>query len=150
MALRLAEIEPNKYEFCITPTGRELPEMVEHWERLGCLLGSKLLRVPGPSLIDRIIAYKTLPNFRLRYCTREVKIEPFIKYASSIAPAVVYVGIRADEADERQGTNWNGIENVTQDLPLVRWGWTIQKVTNYLRERGVTIPARTDCDCCYH
>ena len=153
MALRLAEVEPAEYEYCITPTGRELPVMVEHWAKLECLLGKPLTRIPGPSLLDKIKQYKALPNFRMRYCTREVKIEPFIKYAASLAPAICYVGIRADEVlgdDAREGTDWNGIEGVKQDLPLVRWGWGINRVTEYLRERGVTIPERTDCDCCYH
>jgi PP-loop superfamily ATP-utilizing enzyme len=153
LALRLAEVEPQPYQFCITPTGRELPEMIDHWKKLECLLGAPLVRIPGPSLLDKIKQYKTLPNFRMRYCTREVKIEPFIKYAAGLAPAVCYVGIRADEVmgdNAREGTNWNGIEGVTQDLPLVRWGWGVNKVKEYLRERGVTIPERTDCDCCYH
>lgn len=153
LALRLVEVEPAAYQFCYTPTGQELPAMVEHWAKLGCLLGSPLVRIPGPTLLERIIAYKTLPNFMMRYCTREVKIEPFIKYAANLAPAVCYVGIRADEVngdDAREGTNWNGIEGVTQDLPLVRWGWGVNRVREYLRERGVTIPERTDCDCCYH
>ncbi len=150
MALRLVEVEPRDYLFCITPTGRELPEMVEHWHRLECLLGSKLIRVPGPTLLERIKAYKTLPNFRLRYCTREVKIEPFIAFAASKAPAVCYVGIRADEAEDREGTNWQGVEGVTQSLPLVRWGWGLAKVKDYLKARNVTVPKRTDCDLCYH
>jgi len=150
MALRLSEIEPRNYEFCITPTKRELPEMDDHWDRLGCMLGKPLKRVPGPSLLDRIKAYKTLPNFRLRYCTREVKIEPFIHYAKSVTPAVCYVGIRADEATDREGTDWNGIEGVKQDLPLSRWGWGINQVRQYLSKRGVVVPKRTDCDMCYH
>lgn len=150
MALRLSESEPGDYEFCYTPTGRELPVMINHWKKLECLLGKPLTRIPGPTLLDRIKAYKTLPNFRLRYCTREVKIEPFMAYVSSIAPAICYVGIRADETEHREGTNWNGVENVTQDLPLVRWGWDITQVKRYLAERNVTVPQRTDCDMCYH
>ena len=150
MALRLAEVEPEAYEYCITPTGRELPEMVEHWKRLECLLGKPLKRIPGPTLLELIIAQRTLPNFRLRYCTRMVKIEPFIAYAASMTPAECYVGIRADEASDREGTDWKGIEGVRQNLPLVRWGWGVNRVKEYLRERGVVIPQRTDCDLCYH
>ena len=150
MALRLSESEPGDYQFCITPTGRELPSMLEHWRRLECLLGCELVRVPGPTLLDRIKHYKALPNHRMRWCTREVKIEPFMAYAQELAPAVCYVGIRVDESDDRSGTNWNGIDGVTQDMPLVRWGWGINQVRNYLRERGVTVPERTDCDLCYH
>ncbi len=150
MALRLQESEPANYDFCYTPTGRELPEMQDHWKKLECLLGKPLLKIPGPSLLDRIIHKRMLPNHRFRYCTAEVKIEPFIKYAEIQKPAICYVGIRADEATDREGTNWNGIEGVKQNLPLVRWGWGINKVRDYLRERGVVIPKRTDCDCCYH
>jgi 3'-phosphoadenosine 5'-phosphosulfate sulfotransferase (PAPS reductase)/FAD synthetase len=149
MALRLVEVEPRDYEFCITPTGRELPVMTEHWSKLECLLGKKLIRVPGPTLVESIVKNKALPNWRMRFCTRETKIEPFIAYASSAAPAVCYVGIRADEAEDREGTNWNGIEGVKQDFPFVRWGWGISRVKEYLRERDVEIPPRTDCDCCF-
>jgi hypothetical protein len=39
LALHLAEIEPRDYTYLITPTGDELPEMVEHWEKLEQLLG---------------------------------------------------------------------------------------------------------------
>lgn len=153
MALHLAESEPRDYELCITPTGRELPAMIEHWQRLECLLGKTITRIPGPTLLDRIVKYKTLPNFRMRFCTAEVKIEPFMAYVASVAPAVCYVGIRADEVlgdNAREGTDWNGIEGVTQDLPLVRWGWGIVQVKRYLAERNVIIPERTDCDMCYH
>lgn len=73
-------------------------------------------------------------------------------WTAAQAPAVAYVGIRADEVvgdDPRQGTDWNGFENITQDLPLVRWGWGINKVKDYLREREIVIPPRTDCDICF-
>lgn len=150
MALGLAEQEPDQYEYCYTPTGRELPVMLEHWKRLECLLGKPLIKVPAPSLVELIIKYKTLPNHRMRYCTRQVKIEPFQIYAAGKAPAVCYVGIRADEAGSRAGTDHTGIEGVTQDCPLVRWGWDINDVRNYLRKLGVEVPERTDCDLCYH
>lgn len=152
MALRLEEVEPADYEFVITPTGRELPRMVAHWDHLSCLLGKALTIAPGPRLVDLIISQKTLPNWRMRYCTRMVKIEPFMLYAQNAAPAICYVGIRADEVvgdNAREGTDWKGVEGVTQDLPLVRWGWGVSKVKAYLAERGVEIPERTDCDLCF-
>lgn len=150
MALGLMEREPDKYEFCITPTGRELPVMMEHWKRLEDLLGQQMVRIPGPSLMDLILKYQTLPNFRMRFCTRQVKIEPFQKYAISKSPAMCLVGIRADEADSRAGTDHTGMEGVAQDCPLVRWGWDINDVRDYLRQRGVTVPDRTDCDLCFY
>lgn len=152
MALRLAEIEPENYEFVITPTGRELPPVKEHWERLEQLLEKPLVRIPAPSMVELIVKYKAIPNWRMRWCTREIKIEPFMEFASKAAPAMAYVGIRADEvigSDAREGTNWNGVSGVIQDFPLVRWGWGIQRVLRYLRERDVTVPIRTDCDLCF-
>lgn len=152
MALRLMEVEPDDYIFAITPTGRELPVMKAHWEKLETLLGKPLLKIPAPSLLELILKFKTLPNWRIRFCTRLVKIEPFMDYVQTIAPATTYIGIRADEVigdSAREGTNWNGIENVIQDFPLVRWGWGIERVISYLKERGVEIPKRTDCDICF-
>lgn len=152
MALRLKEVEPRDYQFCYTPTGRELPPMIEHWKRLECILGSKLVKPPGPTLIEAILQYRTLPNQRMRFCTRQVKIEPFMAHAAALAPATCYVGIRADEVegqDARSGTDWNGVYGVVQDLPLVRWGWGINAVKQYLADRKVEIPERSDCDFCF-
>lgn len=152
MAIALKEREPADYIFAITPTGRELPEMNEHWSRLEIILGQPLLRIPAPTLVDLIVEYKALPNHFMRWCTRKVKIEPFIQYAQAMAPAVCYVGIRADEIngiDPREGTDWSGVMGVKQNLPLVRWGWGLKKVVLFLSERGIEIPTRTDCDICF-
>lgn len=152
MALRLQECEPDDYTFAITPTGRELPPVQEHWKRLESLLGKPLLKIPAPTIVELIVKQKALPNWRMRWCTRLTKIKPFMDYVIENAPATTYIGIRADEVigdSARQGTDWNGIDGVTQDFPLVRWGWGISRVQSYLQERGVTIPKRTDCDICF-
>ncbi len=151
MALRLAESEPRDYSYAVTPTGQELPEMSEHWKRLSCLLGKKLVKLQGPTMEELVIKQNALPNWRMRWCTRMIKIEPFMAYAAAMAPAIVYVGLRADEAGEgaREGTDWKGVQGVTQDLPLVRWGWGISRVIQYLSERGVVVPERHDCDMCF-
>ena len=149
MALRLQEVEPDDYIFAITPTKRELPEMEAHWLKLECLLGKPLVRIPGPSMDELIARFKMLPNFWARWCTRMIKIEPFMEYAKSIAPCTTYIGIRADE-EAREGTNWKGFENIRQDFPFQRWGWGIDEVVDYLKVRGVEIPKRTDCDICFY
>lgn len=152
MALRLKEVESGDYIWAITPTGRELPPVLDHWKRLEDLLGAPLLKVPAPTILELITKFGALPNWRMRWCTRMVKIEPFMAYVQSIAPATTYIGIRADEVlgdTPREGTDWNGIPGVVQDFPLVRWGWGINKVQSYLEERGVKIPTRTDCDFCF-
>lgn len=153
MAIRLAEVEPDNYEYAITPTGRELPEMIQHWEKLEILLGAKLHRIPAPTMVELIVKSKTLPNWRMRWCTRQIKIQPFMDYCVKAAPAISYVGIRADEVtgdNAREGTNWKGVDGVTQDFPLVRWGWGLGDVIKFLDDKGVVIPKRTDCDFCFY
>src|SRR5438128_1596954 len=110
MALRLAESEPRDYIPVVTPTGQELPEMQEHWKRLSCLLGRKLVKLQGPTMEEPVMKWKALPNWRMRWCTKEIKIKPFMAYVQAMSPAVVYIGLRADEAgeDARQGTDWKG------------------------------------------
>jgi hypothetical protein len=35
-------------------------------------------------------------------------------------------------------------------FPLKEWGWDEGRVLAYLEQRGIVIPARTDCARCYH
>ena len=100
LALRLAEVEPETdWEYLITPTGDELPEMVEHWENLERILGKKFIRVTNHNinLNGLIDIQKALPNFRQRWCTRILKIEPTIAWCVRNKPVIMHVGLRADE-----------------------------------------------------
>ena len=150
MVLRLQEVEPwNDYEFVITPTGDELPTMYEHWKRLGDLLGKPLTPITsGYSLQGLIRKWDALPNWRQRWCTRVLKIEPFNAYLLEAAPAVSYVGLRADE-EGREGAVYGGVDGIEQRFPLREWGWGLSEVLEYLDRRGVTIPERTDCARCF-
>ena len=152
LALRLRETEPNTdFDFLITPVGNELEEMEQHWKRLEVLLGKPFIRLqpfgPGDGLMRRILDYNALPNWRQRWCTRELKIEPTIGWLKEHAPCVQNVGLRADE-EERLGI-YGDIPGVTQRYPLREWGWGIEDVWNYLAEKGIRIPKRTDCAFCY-
>lgn len=148
MALRLAEVEPDVPRLYVcTPTGNELPEMFEHWRRLGDLLGQSILPIVATSLEERIEHYRRLPNHRQRWCTKEIKIRPFGRFLASHAPAVAYVGLRADEPD-REGASY-AQPGVAQRYPLREWGWDLADVLGYLDRRGVTIPDRTDCGVCF-
>lgn len=152
LALALVEKEPRPYNFVCTPTGDELPEMFEHWRKLGTLLGSKIIPVMGGTLNSVIEKQNALPNFRMRFCTRMLKIEPYGRFLPSVLPAVSYVGLRADE--DREGIQHGGDflpvteTRLTQRYPLQEWGWGIADVIGYLKERGVTVPDRTDCARC--
>ena len=151
MALRLAEIEPQDYSYVITPTGDELPEMFAHWKMLEEMLKSPLVVLMGESLNGLIRRQNALPNWRQRWCTRILKIEPFNRYLLEHRPSVSYVGLRADEPEDvRKGnTIFGNVEGITQRFPLREWGWTINDVYEYLESKGVEIPVRTDCARCF-
>lgn len=150
MALRLVELDPKPYLFVCTPTGDELPDMFEHWKMLSCKLavnGSKFVPLVAGTLDSLIEGYNALPNWRQRWCTRQLKIEPFQKFLLSNLPCVSYVGLRHDE--NRLGVDYNVLEGVEHKYPLREWGWGLSDVLGYLKDQGITIPERTDCARCF-
>ena len=153
MALRLIELNPCiDYQMVCTPTGDELPEMVAHWARIRDITGRKLQVVTsGRSLVSQILRSTHIPNPRQRWCTRQLKIEPYAKYLSGLrerGPVVSYVGLRADEP-EREGGDYSAVGGVESRYPLRDWGWGLREVMGYLRARDVTVPKRTDCARCF-
>ena len=155
LALRLRELNPDvDYTYVCTPTGDELPEMFEFWRWLGSDegLGVRLIPIMNGTLKSVIAAEGMLPNFRARFCTRILKIEPyrrFLKEQAALGPIVSYVGLRADEPG-RAGGAYDDIEGVEMRFPLREWGWGEQEVQDSLAARGIRCPDRTDCARCYH
>jgi len=146
MALRLKELHPDReFEYVLTPTGDELPEMEEHWRKLESILGP-LKKLTVETLWDVIERKNALPNFRMRFCTQEIKIKPFIKYMGSMGDeSIMYVGLRSDE-EGRLGIIDSSI-NV--EYPMKKWKWGINEVMGYLKNNDIQIPERTDCGCCF-
>lgn len=152
LAFLLKDKEPRQYNYVCTPTGDELPEMFAHWRELGARLGSLLYPMSKKTLDTVIHEQGSLPNFRMRYCTRILKIEPyreFLKEQAKSGPVVSYVGLRADEAG-RAGGAYDDINGVTMRFPLREWGMQEEDVQKTLREYNVICPDRTDCARCYH
>lgn len=152
LSLLLKDREPRSYSYVCTPTGDELPDMFEHWKTLGDLLGSQILPIMAGSLKGVITKERTLPNFRHRFCTRVLKIEPFRKFMgeqAKVGPVISYVGLRADE-EGRAGGAYNDIPGVQIRFPLREWGMGESDVQATLRAHGVRVPNRTDCAMCYH
>jgi 3'-phosphoadenosine 5'-phosphosulfate sulfotransferase (PAPS reductase)/FAD synthetase len=148
MAIRLAEVEPRDYIYIVTPTGDELPAMLRWWDDLEILIGKPLTRITNKTLDYWIEHFNALPNWRQRWCTRLLKIEPCLAFLKSLDNPILYVGLRADE-EERRGIYSN---DVTTDFPLRRWGWDIDQVLNYLRQRNIVIPEDArggNCARCY-
>lgn len=152
LALELAEREPRPYTYVCTPTGDELPEMFAHWRRLGEMLGARIVPIMAGTLASTIETQGMLPNFRARFCTRILKIEPYRRFLieqAAIGPVVSYVGLRADEPG-RAGGAYGDIDGVEMRFPLREWGWGEPEVQAGLAARGVSCPVRTDCARCYH
>jgi hypothetical protein len=152
LALLLQECEPRPYNYVCTPTGNELPPMIAHWLHLGEILGRRVYPLMAGTLHGVIRRERMLPNFRARFCTRILKIEPYRKFLINQAasgPVVSYVGLRADEPG-RAGGAYHDIANVTMRFPLREWGFGEADVQATLVRFGVVCPNRTDCGDCYH
>lgn len=152
MALMLQEREPRPYTYVYTPTGDELPEMVEHMARVQELLGHEIITLTNGTLKSISEEQGMLPNCHARFCTRILKLKPFGRFVEQSQPAICYVGLRVDE-DEREGTRPGGdsvgIEaSIKQDFPFQRWDIGLNDVLAYLGKRGIVIPQRTDCARC--
>jgi hypothetical protein len=155
MALALAEREPRDYFYVITPTGNELPEMYDHWRKLAELLGKPLTPMVAQgklfathtlqSLIREQVA---LPNHTARWCTRILKLEPYYEWLATQTPCVSYVGLRADE-EGRTGMVFPDADGVQMRFPMQEWGWKLQDALDFLAEKAVTVPERTDCAVCF-
>lgn len=148
MALLLNKMEPNKdRKYLYTPTGNELPEMDNHMTNMIRFFGPENFIIPKVSgLVQLIKEQNCIPNWRMRWCTRMIKIEPCIEYLKSVDNPVLFVGLRADE-ESRQGLY---DEHVTNRYPLREYGFTIKDVYDFLDHENIEIPERTDCALCYY
>lgn len=153
LALELRQRHPDvPFNYVCTPTGDELPDMFAHWRDLGERLGRRLVPVVAGTLDSAIAKANMLPNFRARFCTRVLKIEPYramLKEQTALGPVVSYVGLRADEPG-RAGGAYSDIGGVEMRFPLREWGWGEDEVQAALVRFGVKCPDRTDCARCYH
>jgi hypothetical protein len=144
MALLLAE-RGEDFVLLFTPAGDEPPELFTHVEQTATLLGRELITPPNESLAFWINHHNALPNWRMRWCTRAIKIEPCIAWLLRHPGTTLCVGLRADE--EHRGGLYG--DYCTYRYPLREEGWTEADVLGYLARKGVTIPTRTNCQLCY-
>tara|TARA_R110002020_G_scaffold225717_9_gene435854 strand:+ start:397 stop:1023 length:627 start_codon:yes stop_codon:yes gene_type:complete len=132
--------------------------MTAHWARLESRfspapffhLQAKDRKTGGfVSLNSLIKGFGSLPNWRQRWCTRILKIQPAEAYMRILqlnGPVTMYVGLRADEAT-RQGLY---AEDLDVQFPLRDWKWGLDEVLGHLAEQELIIPARTDCGRCLY
>jgi 3'-phosphoadenosine 5'-phosphosulfate sulfotransferase (PAPS reductase)/FAD synthetase len=144
MALRLAALG-ERFTMLFTPTGDELPDVRTHIETIQRMTGADLVEPPNHSLAFWMDHFNALPNWRQRWCTRLIKIVPCIAHLKAHPGSTLLVGLRADE-ELREGLY---DDCVTTRFPMRECGWGLSDVLGYIKQRGVTVPSRTDCALCY-
>lgn len=144
MVLRLHELG-EAFECLFTPTGNELPALLGHLDAVMTMVGKTMILPENKDLFYWMEFHQALPNWRMRWCTRQIKIEPCIAYLVKHPGSTLLVGLRADE-EKREGLYGSYAQ---YRYPLREWGWGLQDVITYLNQRGVKVPARTDCALCY-
>jgi 3'-phosphoadenosine 5'-phosphosulfate sulfotransferase (PAPS reductase)/FAD synthetase len=144
MALQMAE-HGEDFVLLFTPAGNELPELFDHVRLVVEMTGKALIQPPNQTLAFWIDRHGALPNHRMRWCTRQIKIEPCVAWLQAHPRSVLCVGLRADE-ESRVGLYG---DYATYRYPLREWGWTDADVHAYNQRRGVRVPQRTNCAVCY-
>lgn len=144
MALRMAE-QGEDFALLFTPAGDEPRELFAHVYAIACRTGKELIEPPNKPLDFWIDFHHALPNWRMRWCTRQIKIQPCIEWLQRHPGTTLCVGLRADE-EARQGIYG---DYGTYRYPLREWDWGDEDVRAYLRLQGVAVPSRTNCDLCY-
>lgn len=143
-----------EYVFC--DTHKELPETYEYLVRIESYLGkpiTKLSSEEGDRGFDHFLTlYRGyLPSPHMRWCTRQLKIEPFEKYVGDDL-VYLYVGIRADE--HREGFI-STKPNISPKYPFKESGINKEDVFRILQDSGVDLPeyyqwrTRSGCYFCF-
>ncbi len=141
-------------EYFFTDTGAELPETYEYLDRLEGFLGKPIARLSAERDFDHLLHKmhnNFLPSPNTRWCTRELKIEPFERWIGE-DPARTYIGIRADEArDGYKSTK----PNIIPVFPFKEAGFGLADIQRILAESGIGIPeyykwrSRSGCYFCF-
>lgn len=133
---REREKQESDLEFIYNDTGAELPETYEWLSKVESQLGIKITHI-GKDLTGLIENTGMLPSAKARYCTRQAKIEPMIKFLKG-DECNVYFGIRADE--NRIGFQNGQAENITPIYPLKEKGINLYMVYAILEKQNLLPP----------
>lgn len=139
LALREAEI-PARYVFA--DTGWEAPETYEYLDTLRAKLGITIdvVGVEG-GMVARARYRAGFPSRMVRWCTRELKIEPIRAYHQALGVETVSaMGVRAEESAKRatmpewdDDAEWGGFVW----RPLI--AWKVEDVLAIHHRHGVTV-----------
>lgn len=132
------------FELLYTATGNELPGVTEHIARVAQIVRAPMIDVKAPTLGQLIDEQGCLPNWRMRWCTRMIKIEPVTRWLRAAGDVTLCVGLRADEESRVGGTY-----DAEVRYPLREWGWGLCDVLRCCADADLVPPRRTDCAVCF-
>ena len=154
LAVYLCDSVPEmEYFFC--DTGAELPETYEYLTRLEVILGKRIARLNARRGFDHWfeVFRGTLPSPQMRWCTKNMKIKPIEEWIGD-APAISYVGIRADESNRKGYISTK--PNIEARFPFVEDGIDRNGVMRILADAGIGLPeyyewrTRSGCYFCFY
>lgn len=153
LAVYLRDKIPNlEYVFC--DTGSELRETYDYLERVEAYLGKPIVRLNAGKTFEEFLNrhMNYLPSPRARWCTAEMKIQPYEDYLGNDR-CFSYVGIRADENREGYVSNQT---NIIPVYPFKEDGIDRAGVYKILEESGLGLPkyydwrSRSGCYFCFY
>lgn len=154
LAIYMRDRVPDmEYFFC--DTGAELPETYEYLNKLEAVLGKPIARLNSDKGFDHWfeVFRGALPSPQMRWCTKYMKIQPLEAWLGD-APAISYVGIRADENNRKGYISTKS--NIQTSFPFVDDGIDHTAVLKILDDAGVGLPSyyewrtRSGCYFCFY
>lgn len=160
LAVYMRQTRPDlDIEYFFTDTGKELKEVYSFLGRLEGFLGKPIIRLNPTRGFDFWLKEYNhfLPSPQTRWCTRQLKLEPFKRWIRSALKSGVkitsYVAIRSDE-DHREGMATQD-PNLKIVMPFREHGIDKQGVIEMLEASGLGMPdyynwrSRSGCTFCF-
>jgi hypothetical protein len=142
-------------EYIFHDTDKELPETLDYLARLEAILGQPITTTSTTDNFDHWLTVfgGMLPSNHRRWCTRQLKLEPFERYVGD-DPVVNYVALRADENRIGYISTKPNIQTV---YPFQEDGLVRADVIRILEESGLGLPpymawgrTRSGCYFCFY
>jgi len=163
LAVYMREEYPHlPLEYLFIDSGCELPETYAYLDRLEAILGIEIIKIGAKERSDRKDFYYwlkffngVLPSPQNRWCTRLLKIQPYIDFLGKHCQETRvfnYAGLRADE--NRSGYRPKS-EDVFSKFPFVEDGLILEDVKHILKSSGIGLPEyfswrqRSGCFFCF-
>jgi hypothetical protein len=142
-------------EYIFHDTDKELPETLDYLSRLEAILGKPVTTTSAEDNFDHWLTIYggMLPSNHRRWCTRQLKLEPFERYVGD-EPVINYVALRADE----NRTGYISTKpNIKAVYPFQEDGLVRADVIRILEESGLGLPpymawgrTRSGCYFCFY